>query len=606
MTTLTKVATTKLLDFKLSLGVISPMYIRDASIPDNAGAPSITKECAMDSIVKFLEKHQALFDKISKNIYLCAIKDGFLSNMPIVLFSSLFLLLSTLPAYIGLTLPVEVLNFFNKIYAYTMGLLGIMVAGTTASSLAMSVNRRMPSGKALNPTSCMVAAMCGMFLLSVTNSTVKIDGVDTSVFDTTYMGTKGFLAAFVSAFLTVNIYKVCIKHNVTIKLPKEVPGAIAQSFRDIFAFGFSILTCGIIDLVCRDVLTVPFANLVSALISPLFTAIDTYPGIALIEGAVALFQFMGIHGASVVMSPINAALYGNPVINLETFQAGGHPNIALTQDFTSFIGGLGGSGCTLIVPVILILFMRSKQLKAMGKASIVPVLFGVNEPVLFGMPIVLNPYMFVPFLIAPMANAIIGKFFIDFLGMNAPMYTMPWALPGPIGIFLTTGSQPISLLLVAVLLAVDFVIYYPFCKAYGHQLCLEEAATDATVASSEDTDTIDALVEKAKGAKDQIKVLVLCQGAGTSTLLANALRDGAKSKGIDLVSNSGAYGSHYETMDQYNVIVLAPQARMYYEDMKADTDRLGIKLLTTKGKQYIDLTNDPEGAIEWILKELNS
>lgn len=181
----------------------------------------------MDAIVKFLEKHQALFDKISRNIYLVAIKDGFLSNMPIVLFSSLFLLLSTLPAYVGITLPSEVLDFFNKIYAYTMGLLGIMVAGTTASSLAKSMNRRMPSGKSLNPTSCMVCAMCGMFLLSVTNDVVSIGGVDTSVFETGYMGTKGFIAAFVSAFLTVNIYKVCISHNVTIKLPKEVPGSIA-------------------------------------------------------------------------------------------------------------------------------------------------------------------------------------------------------------------------------------------------------------------------------------------------------------------------------------------------------------------------------------------
>ncbi len=519
----------------------------------------------MDAIVKFLEKHQALFDKISKNIYLVAIKDGFLSNMPIVLFSSLFLLLSTLPAYVGITLPAEVLDFFNKIYAYTMGLLGIMVAGTTASSLAMSMNRRMPSGKSLNPTSCMVCAMCGMFLLSVTNDVVSIGGADTSVFETGYMGTKGFLAAFVSAFLTVNIYKVCIKHNVTIKLPKEVPGAIAQSFRDIFAFGFSILACAFIDLASRTVLAVPFANLVSALISPLFSAVDTYPGMALIEGAVALFQFMGIHGASVVMSPINAALYGNTVTNLEVFQAGGHP-------------------------------------------SIIPVIFGVNEPVLFGMPIVLNPYMFVPFLLAPMVNAVIGKFFIDVIGMNAPMYTMPWALPGPIGVFLTTGLDPRSLVLVAVLLAVDFIIYYPFCKAYDHQLCLVEAAQDAAELSEEEVQAEQEKSAKAvaalKDKAEQIRVLVLCQGAGTSTLLANALREGAAAKGIDLVSQSGAYGSHYEIMDQYNVVVLAPQARMYFDAMKADTDRLGIKLLTTKGKQYIDLTNDPEGAIDWIVKEL--
>lgn len=79
----------------------------------------------MDVIVKFLEKHQPLFDKISRNIYLVAIKDGFLSNMPIVLFSSLFLLLSTLPAYVGITLPSEVLDFFNKIYAYTWGFLAL-------------------------------------------------------------------------------------------------------------------------------------------------------------------------------------------------------------------------------------------------------------------------------------------------------------------------------------------------------------------------------------------------------------------------------------------------------------------------------------------------
>lgn len=562
----------------------------------------------MDAIVKFLEKHQALFDKISRNIYLVAIKDGFLSNMPIVLFSSLFLLLSTLPAYVGIALPSEVLDFFNKIYAYTMGLLGIMVAGTTASSLAKSMNRRMPSGKSLNPTSCMVCAMCGMFLLSVTNDVVSIGGVDTPVFETGYMGTKGFIAAFVSAFLTVNIYKVCISHNVTIKLPKEVPGSIAQSFRDIFAFGFSILACAVIDLASRKLLAVPFANLVSALISPLFSAVDTYPGMALIEGAVALFQFMGIHGASVVMTPINAALYDNTVTNLQVFQAGGHPSIALALDFTNFIGGLGGSGCTFIVPIILIMFMRSKQLKAMGKASIIPVIFGVNEPVLFGMPIVLNPYMFVPFLAAPMVNALIGKFFIDVIGMNAPMYTMPWALPGPIGAFLTTGLDVRSLVLIAVLLVVDFVIYYPFCKAYDHQLCLEESAKEA--AETSDADAIAAqenlakALEAVKDKAEQIRVLVLCQGAGTSTLLANALREGAAAKGIDLVSQSGAYGSHYDTMDQYNVIVLAPQARMYYDAMKADTDRLGIKLLTTRGKEYIDLTNDPEGAIDWIVQEL--
>ena len=563
----------------------------------------------MEHVVSFLERHQSFFDRISKNIYLIAIKDGFLSNMPIVLFSSLFLLLSTIPAYVGIELPGGAIDFCNKVYTYTMGVLGIMVAGTTAHSLTLSMNRRMPAGKVINSLSTTVTAMCGMLLLSVTNSSVEIDGATVSVFDTTYMGTKGLIAAFFAAFITVNIFKVCIKHNVTIKMPKEVPGTIAQSFRDIFAFGFSVLACAVIDLACRDLLAVPFANLVSTLISPFFKAVDTYPGLALIESAVALFQFMGIHGGSVVMTPINAALYDNTAINLATFQAGGHPNIALTVDFTNFFAGLGGSGVTFVVPFILIFLMRSKQLKAIGKASLVPVLFGVNEPVLYGMPIVLNPYMFVPYLLAPACNAIITKFFIDFLGMNAPMYALPWALPGPIGCFLTTGMQPISLVCVAILLVVDFAVYYPFCKAYDHSLCLEEGerASDGGESQDglrEDPEKKQRTAKKLKEAGKCLRVLVLCQGAGTSALLAEALRTGAEEEGIDIVSNSGAYGNHYDIMSEYDVIVLAPQARIYYDEMKADTDRLGIKLLTLRGKEYIDLTNDPKGAISWLLGEM--
>ena len=113
----------------------------------------------MESIVKFLEKGQPYFDKVSKNIYLQAIKDGFLAAMPIILSSSVFLLISTLPGVVatvgGFTLPdwwnVDVVNFCNKVYNFTMGVVGIMVAGTTASALTGSKNRRMPAGKASTP-----------------------------------------------------------------------------------------------------------------------------------------------------------------------------------------------------------------------------------------------------------------------------------------------------------------------------------------------------------------------------------------------------------------------------------------------------------------------
>lgn len=208
----------------------------------------------MDAIVKMLEKHQPFFEKISRNIYLQAIKDGFLGCMPIVLTSSIFLLIATLPGVVGITLPQPLIDWCNKLYNFTMGVMGIMVAGTTAKNFTASMNRRMPAGKVLNDGSTMVAAQCSMLLLAVTQFTTKFNGSELSVFDCTSMGTRGLFSAYIAAFITVWVYKFCVSRDLTIKLPKEVPGAIAQNFRDIIPFGGAVIICGIIDVVVRNLM----------------------------------------------------------------------------------------------------------------------------------------------------------------------------------------------------------------------------------------------------------------------------------------------------------------------------------------------------------------
>ena len=215
----------------------------------------------MDAIVKMLEKHQPFFEKISRNIYLQAIKDGFLGCMPIVLTSSIFLLIATLPGVVGITLPQPLIDWCNKLYNFTMGVMGIMVAGTTAKNFTASMNRRMPAGKVLNDGSTMVAAQCSMLLLAVTQFTTKFNGSELSVFDCTSMGTRGLFSAYIAAFISVWVYKFCVSRDLTIKLPKEVPGAIAQNFRDIIPFGGAVIICGIIDVVVRNLMGVPFSEL---------------------------------------------------------------------------------------------------------------------------------------------------------------------------------------------------------------------------------------------------------------------------------------------------------------------------------------------------------
>ena len=428
----------------------------------------------MDAIVKMLEKHQPFFEKISRNIYLQAIKDGFLGCMPIVLTSSIFLLIATLPGVVGITLPQPLIDWCNKLYNFTMGVMGIMVAGTTAKNFTASMNRRMPAGKVLNDGSTMVAAQCSMLLLAVTQFTTKFNGSELSVFDCTSMGTRGLFSAYIAAFITVWVYKFCVSRDLTIKLPKEVPGAIAQNFRDIIPFGGAVIICGIIDVVVRNLMGGPFSELLIKLLSPLFTAAETYPGLILIQAATAFFWFIGVHGPSIVQPGIDPIRLANQAENLQVLLAGGHPAHSLTFNM-SLVGEFGGTGATFIVPLLLILFMKSKQLKAVGKASIVPVAFAVNEPLLFGAPMILNPYMLIPFVAAGCVNVSVAKFFIDNVGMNGFSFVVPWATPAPIGIFITTNFQLIALVFVAIIILLDAIIYLPFLKAYDKLLCDQEA-----------------------------------------------------------------------------------------------------------------------------------
>lgn len=558
----------------------------------------------MNKLIQQIEKGKPFFEKVSRNIYLGAIRDGFLAAMPAILFSSIFILIASIPDVLGVTLPEAFSNWLWKIYNYSMGVVALLVSATTARCLAESVNRKMPGNKKINAVSVMLASIVSFLLMSAD----ELDGG----FSSGYMGTKGLLAAFVAAFITVNVYKFCVLRDITIKMPKEVPGTISQTFRDIFPFSFAVFSAVIIDTLMRHFFSTSFAEVAIDVFQPLFTAADGYVGISLIWGATALFWFIGVHGPSITGPATAAVVYANVELNLQLVKSGHHASHVLTEPL-SFVGNLGGTGATLVVPFLFLIFAKSKQLRAVGKASFVPVSFAVNEPLLFGAPIILNPYFFIPFILAPMVNVCIFKFFVDAFQMNSFIYVLPWATPGPIGIVLGTGVSLLAVLLVFVLIAVDAIIYFPFIKAYDASLLEEEAKNVVQEAVVGSATPVKAAAEKVVEEKPAVKVttdkpinvLVLCAGAGTSAMLANALTEGAAATGANITASAGAYGSHYEIMKDFDMIVLAPQVNSFYEDIKKDTDALGIKLAATKGAEYIKLTRDPAGAVAFVMSYFN-
>ena len=558
----------------------------------------------MNKLIAFIEKGKPFFEKLSRNIYLRAIRDGFIAGMPVILFSSIFILIAFVPNSWGFKWSDDVVNLLMKPYSYSMGILALLVAGTTAKSLTDSVNRSMEKTNQINYMSTLLAAIVGLLMLAA-------DPIENGL-ATGFLGTKGLLSAFLAAFVTVAIYKVCVKNNVTIRMPDEVPPNISQVFKDVIPFTLSVVSLYVLDLLARHFVGASVAESIGKFFAPLFSAADGYLGITIIFGAFAFFWFVGIHGPSIVEPAIAAITYANAEVNLNLLQQGMHADKILTSGTQMFIVTMGGTGATLVVPFMFMWLTKSKRNRAIGRASVVPTFFGVNEPILFGAPLVLNPIFFIPFIFAPIANVWIFKFFIETLGMNSFTANLPWTTPAPLGLVLGTNFQVLSFILAALLIVVDVVIYYPFLKVYDEQILEEERSGKSNdelkekVAANFNTAKADAILEKAgvdaaqNTITEETNVLVLCAGGGTSGLLANALNKAAAEYNVPVKAAAGGYGAHREMLPEFDLVILAPQVASNFEDMKAETDKLGIKLAKTEGAQYIKLTRDGKGALAFV------
>ena len=213
------------------------------------------------------------FDAVARNVYLKSIKDGFISCMPIVIFSSIFLLVAYVPNIFGFHWPANIETILMKPYNYSMGILAVAVSATTAKHFTDSLNRNMPENNQINSLSTMVCTIICFLMLSA--DSIK-DG-----FANGYMGSKGLLTAFLTAFVVGGIYRFCISRDITIKMPEQVPPNLSQTFKDIIPFGLAIIVIWVFDLLFRTYVGINFAEGVITFFQPVFQAADGYIGLAI-------------------------------------------------------------------------------------------------------------------------------------------------------------------------------------------------------------------------------------------------------------------------------------------------------------------------------------
>ncbi|MGE6720369.1 PTS sugar transporter subunit IIC [Peribacillus frigoritolerans] len=422
----------------------------------------------MDKFVAFLENNLSTpMAKLSEQKHLRAIRDGVVSALPFIIFGSLFLIIAFPPVAADTALGEWSAKHIAEIlipYRLTMFIMTLYITFGIGYSLSQSYK--------LDPLSG------GLLSLAAFLFTIGVKMMDDVgfVLPMTNLGGHGLFVGMLVSIFAVEILRFCKTKNITIKMPDSVPTSVARSFEALIPVSIVLLVMTLITVV----FAVDLHSLVDKAVAPLISAGDTLPGVLIPVFLITFFWSFGIHGVSVVGAvarPVWEVYLGN---NSAAVAAGkAIPHIAPETFFQWFIW-IGGSGATLGLVIAMLLTAKSSYSKAMGKATIVPSLFNINEPVIFGMPIVLNPVLIIPFIITPLIGATLA-YIATSIGLVNPTYVMvPWTLPAPIGAYLSTGGDWRAIVLVMVNLTISVLIYLPFFKMYDKKLLVQENMVETT------------------------------------------------------------------------------------------------------------------------------
>jgi lactose PTS system EIICB component len=552
----------------------------------------------LDKLVEKIKKYQPFFDRFAANKYISGMRNGLILPMYVLLFSSIFMVVLYVPNIFNFYWSEAIETTLLRPYDLTMGVYGLIVAATVSKAFTDIINQEQEVGKGVSSVATMVASL-SIYLILLGD---PIDGGISMDF----LGASGMIVAIIIGLIVPNIFKFAIDKNLTVRLPKEVPPNLAESFQSVIAYGLAITIFFVFDVVFKHYSGgVNVAEAMMNILNPIFIAAETYVGMSIVYSATAFFQFLGMNGPDIVFPAVKPAMFQNLAHNQELYRQGLHAYHAMTNASYDMAIAFGGTGATLMVTTMFAFLSKSKGNEAVGRAAIVPVIFNVNEPITFGAPLILSPIFLVPFILAPIVNTIIWRFFIVYLGMNGFIMELPWTTPGFIGTIVGTNFHPLSFVVVILIAVSNFIIYYPFFKVYDLQKLEEEHLEELNgVAEEKQIDLKDLKIDK-----DSLNILVLCAGGGTSGMLANALNDSSdmlkEEVGVSFTARGGHYGQHGEFMKDVDVVILAPQVSSHLDNMKKEATNYGAIAIGTQGAEYISYTRDPKSAAIFILEALN-
>lgn len=414
-------------------------------------------------------KIMPIANAVEKQKHLQAVKDGMLASVPVIIVGSIC------------TLPLAFMNLLGSgaIYDFLLAHLTVLTYAASFTTDLLSLYAVVFIAKSLAERYDMkghfppLTALLVHFILSTT----IVDGA----MSTAYLGASGLFTAIVSAILTIEVYRLCVKHNIYIKMPSVVPSMVQDSFASLVPLVFNVIIAVAVATISMSLTGSVFSASVMAVLAPAISSMDTLPALLIVIFLTQLLWFFGLHGPSItsaVWVPF-AITYGAE--NVANFAAGEPVTHIFTFGLYYAILQVTGSGMTLGLN-LLMMKSKAKSFNAMGKVAIVPSLFGINEPLIFGTPILLNPFMFIPFVFGPMLVTVITYFSMTLGFVGMPIAEPPGFLPPGLGAYLMTLDWKAVVLVFAMLILMT-IIYFPFFKAMEADELKKEAVAEDSIQS---------------------------------------------------------------------------------------------------------------------------
>ncbi|WP_313186563.1 PTS sugar transporter subunit IIC [Lacrimispora sp.] len=463
----------------------------------------------MNTIVNFIErKFLPVAVVIGSQKHLLALRDAFINLMPLTMAGSMAVLLNALlrdipNTYLGTgngvtTFPLVswIISLNGIVWGGTLAVMGIMLSITLGYTIAKSYDVNKVAGAIVS----LAAYLMGLPQSASTSTTLTLsevlpaniadmiqasgatiataDGVSTITVTGSawgffnfsgYFGATGMFTVILFSFLSVIIFAKLMKKNITIKLPESVPPAVSRAFSAIIPGVISLYGSAIIYFVLKQswaLGTQPVSDWITEHIQqPLLGISQGYGSVFIIVLLVHLLWFFGLHGTNIMGAVLNSTYGVAQLQNLAAYESGAEiPYKWVSGSFEAFVWP-GGAGVTIALIVSILILSKRADYKMVGKLGLGPGLFNINEPIMFGIPVVLNPLLIVPFILAPLATATIS-YFATIWGLVSPVViSVPWVMPVFLSGFLATAGDWRSLVLTAVNMAVAFAIWAPFIIA---------------------------------------------------------------------------------------------------------------------------------------------